>query len=215
MAKCSLTPEEAAAKTHERKLRQKAAKARYMAKRGKAVNAAYYQAHKNEYRERGQRWRRENPDRVVAKCREWKANNKDRVRATRVARWHRKHAEILEYLREWRRRNPDRVRRYKRGWKVTNPDGYRAMRRRNRDKRRGAAGTHTAADIKDIYRLQNGRCAVCRRRLGDRYHVDHIKAIARGGSNNRRNLQLACALCNMSKQDYDPIDFMRSLGRLL
>ena len=42
-----------------------------------------------------------------------------------------------------------------------------------------------------------------------------IKPLARGGTNQRTNLQLLCPPCNLSKSAKDPIDFMQSRGFLL
>lgn len=41
------------------------------------------------------------------------------------------------------------------------------------------------------------------------------KPLARGGTNQRTNLQLLCPPCNLSKSAKDPIDFMQSRGFLL
>ena len=108
-------------------------------------------------------------------------------------------ADRSAYLREWRKANPER---------------YQESNRNHKAKRRGAEGRHTAKDIREIFVLQKGRCAVCRCRL-DGYHVDHIVPLAAGGTNNRQNIQLACLPCNLAKGARDPINFMQSLGRLL
>lgn len=44
-------------------------------------------------------------------------------------------------------------------------------------------------------------CANCASRITERTdaHVDHIVPLARGGSNDRDNLQVLCARCNLSK----------------
>lgn len=44
-------------------------------------------------------------------------------------------------------------------------------------------------------------CATCAARITDRpsAHVDHITPLARGGSNDRDNLQVLCARCNLTK----------------
>jgi 5-methylcytosine-specific restriction endonuclease McrA len=76
-------------------------------------------------------------------------------------------------------------------------------------------GKITIEDIQEIYKLQKGRCAICGKKLGNRFHLDHIKPIARGGEHTRRNLQLTHPKCNQSKSARDPIDFMRERGLLL
>lgn len=92
-----------------------------------------------------------------------------------------------------------------------------AAYKRNRDARqRQAEGAHSLEDINDISKMQRGKCGYCRIDLksGPR-HVDHIKPLAKGGSNMRSNLQILCKTCNLRKADIDPIDFAQRTGRLL
>lgn len=77
-------------------------------------------------------------------------------------------------------------------------------------------GTHTAADLAEILAAQGGRCAYCRIDLKKtKKHVDHIVALAAGGSNARSNLQYLCQPCNQSKSARDPIVFAQFMGLLL
>lgn len=94
----------------------------------------------------------------------------------------------------------------------------RAIRRNRKARIRNACGTHTAADIDQLFKLQKGRCAnpKCRKRLSvGQFHIDHIVPIARGGSNDRRNLQLMCAHCNQAKHSKDPVIWAREHGLLI
>ena len=53
---------------------------------------------------------------------------------------------------------------------------------------------------KELFRRQDGRCMYCgsRQRM-DLMDVDHKNPVARGGSNQRSNLQLLCRTCNVRK----------------
>ncbi len=97
--------------------------------------------------------------------------------------------------------------------KKTDPEYILLLR--VREAKRRAAGRLSTTDIKAIMRMQRGRCAICRKALKDKYHVDHIVPIAKGGRSEASNTQILCPPCNLSKHDADPIDHMRSLGFLL
>lgn len=43
-------------------------------------------------------------------------------------------------------------------------------------------------------------------------HADHFQPLARGGAHAVWNLWPACALCNITKADRDPWEYIRSLG---
>lgn len=109
-----------------------------------------------------------------------------------------------ERTRQWVLANPEKA---KHNSKVAN--GRRRLLEKN------VGGGFTIEDVREIFDLQNGRCAYCRKKVGDKYHVDHIVALSRGGTNIRSNLQITCGPCNLSKAARDPIDHARSLGMLL
>lgn len=115
---------------------------------------------------------------------------------------------ILERGRKWREANRDKCMALQKAWRDRNQD------RRRADKRvRKAAKRITL--VRELTRLQRGRCAYCRVRLGNEFHVDHVMPLKRGGPDRRSNLQLACVDCNQSKAARDPVEFARSIGRLL
>jgi 5-methylcytosine-specific restriction endonuclease McrA len=129
----------------------------------------------------------------------WRKNNPERARA--IARnWARKNAQKLK---EWRDANPDKLR------------VYRTLTKARRRLRVAAGGRFTTPDINRIFDQQKGKCAYCRVSLQSGFHIDHIKPLAKGGSNRPSNLQLCCADCNHSKQARDPLEFARSLEMLL
>ena len=72
--------------------------------------------------------------------------------------------------------------------------------------------TRMGADIrKDLYRRQQGRCLYCgsRQRM-DLMDIDHKVPLARGGSNQRNNLQLLCRTCNVRKGARTDREFRRA-----
>ena len=73
----------------------------------------------------------------------------------------------------------------------------------------------TASDVAAIKKLQRGLCAYCRIKLPKRFHRDHIIPLINGGQHDRRNLQLLCEPCNLSKGKRDPIAHARTLGLLI
>lgn len=60
---------------------------------------------------------------------------------------------------------------------------------------------------------QGGKCKYCGVRLQSAYmEVDHKVPLSRGGSNERRNLQLLCGPCNRRKGSATDSEFRRKYG---
>lgn len=184
----------------------------------------------------GAEYARQNREEINAKMRAWRGGNaawlawkrayaarpdvverrKARAKAkSEVRRQERQRAKVQLTPEQKRERN----RRHQQAWlaKLT-PEQVAYQRARYRAKeaqKRGAAGKHTAQDILRILKAQRGKCAACHCSIKSGYHVDHIQALSRGGSNWPKNLQLLCEPCNLRKKAKDPIEFMQELGRLL
>lgn len=65
-------------------------------------------------------------------------------------------------------------------------------------RRRGALGSHTAAEWTGLRRSYRGLCVYC---LGKATTRDHLVSLERGGTNFIDNIVPACVSCNSSKQD--------------
>lgn len=151
-----------------------------------------------ETRARVEKWRSENPDHLRAYRKKYYAANADGLREKRVNDYRARPEFWADAHRRWRRNNPETA---------------KANSHRRRARKLAAPGHFTGRDIKEIRAAQRGRCAHCREKK--KLTIDHIIALAKGGSNDRRNIQLLCFSCNCAKKDRDPIDFARAAGRLL
>lgn len=96
-------------------------------------------------------------------------------------------------------------------WIKNNPDKNRAKVSRRRALK---LGVETAPfDIRKQLRNQKGKCYYCGCKL-DKYHVDHVIPLSRGGSDLPENKVLACPSCNIRKKDKYPHEWAEG-GRLL
>lgn len=158
------------------------------------------ETHRETLRERDRVKYWNNPKRFRAKTHIWRTLNLERA---------------LIATREWRENNKDRRKEYQAKWCLENPGSGAFHRNKRRAAARGAEGTHTPQDITDLYTAQKGRCAYCKAKVGKKYHVDHIQPLAKGGRNDKGNLQICCPICNLRKHAKDPIDFAQELGLLI
>lgn len=114
--------------------------------------------------------------------------------------------------------NVDHARDLARKYARQNPERVRAGSISYKARKRGAEGRHTGADIKRLFKLQKGKCAYfwfCHTSIKKKYHVDHIIALADGGTNWPWNLQLTCPRCNMMKHRMSPHAFAKRIGLLI
>ena len=176
---------------------------------------------------------RADPEQARAASRAWHHANRERANTGRQARYRRGNPEVKRVHGQ-----PPEVMRAKhlaaRRAKRATPEGQAAARRErpSREKR--------AADARRLYRQnlekaqRQGREAQLRRRLGRNPeaieyaailqadlcaycggpagHIDHIQALAAGGSNERDNLTAACQRCNSAKNARPLLYFLATRG---
>lgn len=123
------------------------------------------------------------------------------------------HKYDKQYYQSNKRRVNERNYRYKR----LHPEFSRIDNSKRRARIRQAGGSHTPADIKAQIKSQTDkrgvlRCWWCEQPIEKTYHLDHRIPLAKGGSNDARNLCISCPKCNLSKHDKLPHEFN---GRLL
>jgi outer membrane PBP1 activator LpoA protein len=163
-------------------------------------NKTWYEANKEYKLERDKIRRSENKEVIAAQKKAWNEANKERN---------------VEYAKIYREKNRETLSANQKTWCKENPERRAAHYRTKRARRNLAPGSHTSSDISNLYNLQKGKCACCLKSIKKGYQVDHIVALSKGGSNDKYNLQLLCAPCNLFKRAKDPIKFNQSLGLLL
>ncbi len=160
----------------------------------------YHAAHKERHRERGKKWAAENRERVRAAQKEWRKKNPETVKKSGI-KWYVTHKEQAAITSA--------------RWKAENPEARRIQDQNRKARVRKYGGKLSKGLVGKLFSLQRGLCACCRQPLGDKYHLDHIVPVIRGGKNEDWNMQLLTARCNLEKHAKDPIDFMQSKGFLL
>lgn len=132
-----------------------------------------------------------------------------------------------EKNRKWVAKNSDYERERQAKYRIANPEIVKAAQaawmkrnllrmRLHGAKRRAKTRVSLSEGLVDrLFELQKGRCTCCGMPLEDKFHIDHIVPLARGGKHEDKNIQLLRAKCNMQKKDRDPIKFMQARGFLI
>jgi len=159
-----------------------------------------YQKHKAKRTSEARAKYAKNRESEIARCDAWNKANPDRVAAN---------------MRASRLRNPGSASRATRRWREKNPESASATDRNKRLRRRGAPsdGTVSSEAWSKVIKAHKGKCFYCGKKP-KQITMDHFVALAVGGVHSIKNVRPACAACNSSKNDNDPIDFAIRRGRL-
>lgn len=162
------------------------------------------------------RWRERHPERAKASTDSWRQRNKERVKATLAAWEERNKARRDARKKEWRDSNKERRQQWTRAWLESNVERNRETRRQwrinnphkkleyriaRKARKRNAGGHATFEQIQARIDLFGGMCSWCGETPYE--HVDHVIALASGGTNWPANLRPACRRCNQRKHKRD------------
>jgi 5-methylcytosine-specific restriction endonuclease McrA len=143
-----------------------------------------------------------------------RARNIERARV-----WYQANKELVaEKERQKYLANREAIKRRVAKYQKEHPEQTRLLHRLKANRRRAllreAGGEqYKPADVERLIAAQAGLCVYCRTSLAQGFHVDHRIPVARGGTNDARNIQLLCPPCNMAKSDKLPEDFEEELER--
>jgi len=149
----------------------------------KAYLREYYKANKEKLKVNHVKWREENPERIKELTKLYYESNREKVDS---------------FNKKWAAENPEKRATHVKNWKEKNPSKVNA----DTAKRRAAKLDQTPElsdeekkAIEDMY----WHCRDLEVISGQKYHVDHIKPISKGGLHCPSNLQVLPADLNMSK----------------
>lgn len=164
-----------------------------------------YKKNKDIVNQRSIIWAKNNPEKRKEIVEKFTENNRDKILKYQYE--YESRISTIKMRAEYRRNNKDKRALSTKQWVKNNPEKALANYHNYRARKRNAEGSHTGEDIKSLFISQNGICNGCGCELQTtgrkKYHIDHIIALANGGSNYPSNLQLLCPSCNTSKCDKD------------
>lgn len=166
--------------------------------------AAYWYKNKEHLSAKGKEYYEKNKDRIKIVTRIYIEANREKIRASK---------------RRYETENKEKVNAWKRSYRKRNPGKDAVNVQNRRAKLKNAGGKIKTAEVLELYEKQKGRCALCGIRISksgkNKYNMDHIIPLVKGGSNWISNIQLTCRPCNQSKGPLDPIEFAQKNGKLL
>lgn len=182
--------------------------------RAKASRRAYYLANRERFVEMSRSKR-------AANIEESRKRDRNRKRDPKKLKMYKEkyRNENLEKLRAYekkrREQQPEKVEASKKKWRDEHPEQCRVHVQNRHARKKHNGGTLSRGIVRKLMDLQKGKCACCRIRITENYHIDHIMPLAKGGKHADNNAQLLCPPCNQSKNSKDPVDFMQSRGFLI
>lgn len=171
----------------------------------------YRLANVEKKRESDRRWRENNEKQYRESKRRYRERNKEAIAEYQTRYWQENREQLSEYRRAYYLNNLERFAELRAEYYRNNPEIWRVSFARRKARKLAAKGSHTAEDIRDMYGSQGGLCAYCETPLFDRYHVDHMLPLSRGGADDWTNLALTCPECNLRKGTKTAEEFCQRL----
>lgn len=143
-------------------------------------------------RNRYRLYRETNKEKLKIKTNEYRKNNPGWTKLVKKRDYEKNREARISAARKYRQKNPDKCNKLSK-------EQYAVKNAMRRARLQNAGGSYTKEDIKRIYDSQNGKCLYCSIEVGNKYHIDHIVPLSRGGTNSPDNICIACIQCNLEK----------------
>jgi 5-methylcytosine-specific restriction endonuclease McrA len=171
----------------------------------------YYHANKEKALALVHRYQKENAELISRKHKEWREKNKESNLANKRAYYAANKEKANAAVRAWVENNRERH-------KENCKKNYAAKRgdyiARARKRQKNLIGTFTQSDIDALYATQAAKCAGCKCCIKQKYEIDHVMPVSKGGPNTADNLQLLCVSCNRKKRAMLPEEWAALIGKL-
>lgn len=160
-------------------------------------------------------WRIGNQEEINNKKRQWRKNNlareqskESQYRKSRPEKEKEKRRKYVQShldkvygrIRQWQKDNHDRLIEIQRNWRLANPDKVVVQVENRRSRKVSNGGVITSVEWRKLKEKYKYTCLCCKRREPEiKLTLDHIKPLAKGGTNTIDNVQPLCGSCNSSK----------------
>jgi 5-methylcytosine-specific restriction endonuclease McrA len=121
---------------------------------------------------------------------------------------------ILARVRSYNERTKEKRSVQAKEWARKNPEKRRAISSSYKARRRSKERNGDPTSVIFAWEQNAGKvCFWCKRECAEKYHVDHIFPLSKGGQHIVTNLAISCPSCNLSKSAKHPAEFARSIDR--
>lgn len=168
--------------------------------------------------------RKPSKDGLGYKCKackkQYHQDNAEHISAQRKQYYQANKEHKAEYMKQYNIDNAVHRAEYNKQYYQT-PQGKAVMKAGSQNRRTQKlqnGGTHTGKQILALFNQQSGVCPYCKAKLHksgkNKYHIDHVMPLSKGGNNDISNIQLLCAKCNLTKSNKLPEEFAAQFNKL-
>ena len=154
-------------------------------------------------------WHKSHPEITAKQHKQYAIKNVDKLHSYITKYNFDNRVKRRAYSKEWVEQNRDKYRKTQRAWKTKNIESVRMRGRLYQAARRTGSDKQKPSFVQELMQIQGGLCVVCKVDIRNKFHLDHILPVSRGGSGEKDNLQLLCVNCNCRKSARHPDVFMK------